>query len=193
MIDINEIISTIGRAKNNETSLDLLLSIEGILDELDVYAYENWIQGEVIRGPVISKYWIEIYLMYPEKLMPNPEAAARLVKRGCHVFFKKDILTTTVKIKKEDDITTREIAGRERRVPDTKETPVYVVKIVVPRHLLKEVNQNLIAGIDNDNIDLDDLMNAYDQGLDVSTSIENASSDTKEKEQNGEAKEFGDE
>lgn len=191
MIDIEEIISTISRARTNETSVDLLLGIEGILDGLDIYAYENWIHGEVIRGPIISKYWIEVYLMYPEKLMPDPDAAARLTKRGCHVFYKKDVLTTTVKIKSADDIVTREIAGRDRRVPKTKKTPVYVVKLAVPRHLLREINQHLVNGMDID-VSLDDLIVAYDQGLDISANIESASSDTKEREEHGDAPEMND-
>ena len=82
MIDINEIAQTISNVKKNRNALDVLLEVEGIFDNLHLYAYENWIKGEVIRGPIISKYWVEVYLMYPAKQMPNPDGALRLMKHG---------------------------------------------------------------------------------------------------------------
>lgn len=165
MIDINEIARTISSVKKNSTSLDLLLEFEGLLDNLNIYAYENWIKGEVIRGPIISKYWIEVYLMYPEAHMPNPDAATRLIKHGCYVFFQKDYIETAVKIKNPSDmVPDRRHPGR--RKPDVKRLPVYVVKIVVPRHLLNDYNARKINVLDDD-VNLDDIIDAYDQGLDV--------------------------
>jgi hypothetical protein len=175
MIDINEIAATISGVKKNRNTLDLLLEFEGILDELNIYAYENWIKGEVIRGPIISKYWVEVFIMYPEKYMPNPDAAARLIKHGCHVFFNKDTLTDNVKIKRVDDVV---VASDGRRVPKTKKMTVYVVKIVMPRHLLTDYNVKKISSMTGE-IDLDDVVDAYDQGLDVDR---NARKDNDEEE-----------
>ena len=167
MIDINELVATISSAKKNNTILDLLIEFEGVLDDLHIYAYENWIKGEIIKGPVISKYWVEVYLMYPEKHMPNPEAATRLIKHGCSVFFQKDALTSNVKIRTPDDLetdTNPRHAGK--RVPKTETMDVYVVKIVMPRHLLSDYNVKKISAMTGE-IDLDDVVDAYDQGLDV--------------------------
>lgn len=164
MIDINEIANTISSIKKNENKLDLLLEFEGILDELHIYAYENWIKGEVIKGPIISKYWVEVQLMYPETIMPNPLAAERLIKHGCAVYYQKSTLTSNVKIKQEDDLTTDPESGK--RVPKKETIPVYVVKIVMPRHLLTDYNVRKLNAI-GDDIDLDDVVDAYDQGLDV--------------------------
>lgn len=164
MIDINEIAKTISSVKKNKNTLDILLEFEGILDDLHIYAYENWIKGEVIKGPIISKYWVEVYLMYPAKHMPNPVAAERLIKHGCYVFFQKETLTDNVKIKKMDDLIQDQ--DRARHVPKTKTIDVYVVKIVMPRHLLSDYNAKKINVIDGD-IDLDEIIDAYDQGLDV--------------------------
>jgi hypothetical protein len=170
MIDINELAATISGVKKNNTILDLLIEFEGVLDDLHVYAYENWIKGEVIKGPIISKYWVEVFLMYPEKHMPNPDAASRLIKHGCHVFFQKDTLTSNVKIRRTDDL----IADNDpmhggKRVPKTETMAVYVVKIVMPRHLLTDYNVKKISAMTGD-IDLDDVIDAYDQGLDVNRS-----------------------
>jgi len=175
MIDINEIARTISTVKKNKNTLDILLEFEGILDNLHIYAYENWIKGEVIKGPVVSKYCVEVFLMYPEQHMPNPEGALRLTKHGCYVFFQKETLTSSVKIKKQDDLITR--AGDEKKQkPKQQEIAVYVVKIVMPRHLLNDYNVKKISAIDGE-IDLDDVVDAYDQGLDVDKTARNESED----------------
>jgi len=174
MIDINEIASTISNIKKNKNTLDVLIEFEGILDDLHIYAYENWIKGEVIKGPIISKYWVEVYLMYPEKHMPNPIASERLIKHGCYVFFQKEKLTSNVKIKTPDDLV--QSPERNTRVPDTSTTNVYVVKIVMPRHLLTDYNVKKISSI-ADEIDLDDVIDAYDQGLDVDRNARDAEDD----------------
>ena len=59
----------------NQTVLEILTEFEGVLDSMDMYAYENWIKGEVVDGPILDRYWVTVTLMYPEKSMPNPEAA----------------------------------------------------------------------------------------------------------------------
>jgi|TARA_R110000851_G_scaffold75769_1_gene166862 hypothetical protein len=173
MIDINEIAATISGVKKNRNTLDLLLEFEGVLDDLNIYAYENWIKGEVIKGPIISKYWVEVYIMYPEMQMPNPVAAERLIKHGCFVFFNKDTLTSNVKIKSSDDLIPDPNHNHEgKRIPKTKEMTVYVVKIVMPRHLLTDYNVKKISAMTGE-IDLDDVVDAYDQGLDVDRNARN--------------------
>jgi len=163
MIDINEIAATISSIKKNRNTLNLLLEFEGILDDLHIYAYENWIKGEIIKGPIISKYWVEVYLMYPEQHMPNPEAAERLIKHGCYVFYQKEKLNSNVKIKTPDDIT-RTDSGKV--ATKNKISTVYIIKIVMPRHLLTDYNVKKINAMTSE-IDLDDVIAAYDQGLDV--------------------------
>ena len=152
--------------KDNKSKLDILVSFEKILDDLDMYAYQNWIHGEVIRGPVISKFWVEVYLMYPEKFMPDPDAAFRLIKHGCHVFYKKDKILSTVKVNSPDDLAP-EKDPRGRRKPKTKAFPVYIVKIVVPKHLLDKNNNIDTVDIKGTGIELDDIVDAYEEGIDI--------------------------
>lgn len=179
MIDINEIAATISNVKKNKNTLDLLLEFEGVLDDLHIYAYENWIKGEVIKGPVVSKYWVEVYLMYPEQHMPNPDAAERLIKHGCYVFFQRETLTDNVKIKTPDDLVTDE--DRQKHVPKTQTNKVWVVKIVMPRHLLTDYNVKKISAMTGE-IDLDDVVDAYDQGLDVDRNARNEDENPQESE-----------
>ena len=43
---------------------DILIEFERVLDELGLYTYQNWIEGEIVEGPHLSRYWIELSLMY---------------------------------------------------------------------------------------------------------------------------------
>ena len=185
MIDINEIAATISGVKKNKNTLDLLLEFEGILDDLNIYAYENWIKGEVIKGPVVSKYWVEVYIMWPANAMPNPEAAERLIKHGCYVFFQKDTLTSNVKIKSSDDLVQDDdrIGNKPKRVPKEEENDVWVVKIVMPRHLLTDYNVKKISAMTGE-IDLDDIVDAYDQGLDVDRNARDEDEKDEQSEEN---------
>jgi hypothetical protein len=166
MIDINDIAATISGVKSNRNTLSLLLEFQGVLDDLNVFAYENWIKGEVIKGPIISKYWIEVFLMYAEQDMPDPEASDRLTKHGCYVFYQRDTLTSNVKVKKVDT------SKAGKKVPKTQEMTVFVVKVVMPRHLLTDYNVKKISAMSGE-IDLDDVVDAYDQGLDVDRNARN--------------------
>ena len=40
----------------SEGSLLTLMDFERVLDELDLYAFKNWILGELVQGPDIGKY-----------------------------------------------------------------------------------------------------------------------------------------
>ena len=165
MIDVKEIIDTVTAVDKNETALDILLDFDGILDGSHVYAYENWIKGEVVKGPIISRHWVEVYLMYPERHMPNPKGALRLIKKGCRVFYREDILKTTVKVKAQSDLVPDKTRPG-RRKPKTKEIPVYIFQIAVPRHLF-DAHAMLRSETLNQDVSMDDLIDAYDSGLDV--------------------------
>lgn len=147
MISDREINNSVKDIYEKNSSLSLLLEFEEILDNLHIYAYENWFDGEVINGPVVSKYWVEVDLMYDYKRMPDPDAALRLQKYGCHVYFKKDSIEVNIEIESPDDL---DMDSQGKRRPKTETLDVWVVKIVAPRHLLDEFNSNRvnINGID---------------------------------------------
>jgi hypothetical protein len=60
--------------------LDILLQVEDVLDSLDTYVFKHWINGEVVQGPKIRKFWVTISLKYDYEDMPDPRAALRLLK-----------------------------------------------------------------------------------------------------------------
>ena len=166
MVDIEELVGTLSSVQKNENSLGLLLAFEGILDHSHLYAYEHWVDGEIIRGPVSSKHWVEVDLMYPVSSMPNPDGGMRLTSIGCHVHYRFDDLTTSVRIRSGSDLVPDDKkAGKYR--PKKKKIPVIIYTIQVPRHLFDNY-QSLKAEVMNQSVDLDELVAAYDSGLDVS-------------------------
>ena len=165
MINIQGIVDTVAISRKNESILDLLLEFEGILDNLHVYAYENWLEGEIIKGPIVERFWITIYLMYPYKMMPNPVGALRLTNHGCLVYFQKEQLETTVKVQTPFDLE-QDPLRPEKRKPKLKRSPVWVVKVVIPRHLLNVYSMDKISSMADDSDDVNDVVDAYDMDID---------------------------
>ena len=162
MIDTQQIKDTIASVYDGNTALDMLLEFEGVLDQLHLYAYKNWMAGEVVAGPDISRYWIEVTLMYPHKMMPDPEGALRLTKHGCYVYFQKEKYITNMDIKTPDDLETND---KGERKPKKVKTDVWLVKIAMPRHFVDEFKSEKI-NVNGVEIDMSDVDDAYNEGLD---------------------------
>jgi hypothetical protein len=87
----------------SEGSLLTLLDFERVIDELDLYAFQNWDIGELVSGPEIGKYSVTCIFMWPEKRMPDPRGARRLLPFDCTVKFKKTTMKVPVKIETPSD------------------------------------------------------------------------------------------
>lgn len=144
---------------NSPNVIDTLVEIDRVLDRMDVYAYENWIRGEIVDGPFVERHWVELTLMYPTKMMPNPDAAMRLVKNGCKVQFGKDTLETFAKVENPEDVVT---TSSGQRVPRTVKKSVWLVNLRIPKALL-DVSEDIK---DVDDIDYDSIESAYENELD---------------------------
>lgn len=151
----------------NQTLLDMVLELEAVLDRLDLYAYRNWEQGALVSGPDVSRHFVAIDLLYPEKQMPDPNGALRLIRRGIPVKYNKDTFVT-----REQDQTTDEIRRRvdmsrgggsynNQGVVAVKNTPqsetVWIVTIQMPRKYLDSTVNDFIAIDDEEFIDAESL------------------------------------
>lgn len=135
------------------TLLDMLLEFEGVLDDLDLYAYKNWNQGEILEGPSVHRHYINVKLMYPYKKMPDPEGAKRLLARDCLVKYNKDTLLTPRKIKTFDDVEVDlRPDGSQKYIAKTDSQPVWVVSIDMPRRFVDEFTSEKIQTADSDDI-----------------------------------------
>ena len=143
----------------SEGSLLTLLDFERVLDELDLYAFKNWQIGELVSGPDIGKYRVTCIFMWPEKLMPDPRGARRLLPFDCEVKFKKTAMKVPMKI--EDPSDYRPGTKKARLV----EKKIWLVEITMPKALMSDIRTGSVELEDQD-IDLADLDDAYEQDLD---------------------------
>jgi hypothetical protein len=143
----------------SEGTLLNLLDFERVLDELDLYAFKNWILGELVTGPDIGKYKITCTFMWPEKLMPDPRGARRLLPFDCDVKFKKTTIQIPIKIENPSDY--RPGTHKAKLIPKK----VWLVQITMPKSLISEIRTGSIELEDQD-IDLQELDDAYDKDLD---------------------------
>lgn len=162
MINLVDITDNLQKIYDGETNLDMLIEFEGVLDNLHLYAYKNWISGEIIEGPEISRYWIEVGLLYPYELMPDPAGALRLTKIGCHVHYSKQHMKLSVNIESSDDFYTDE---KGKRRPKKVVVPVWIVNISMPRHFINDFSSEKIKlnGVD---INVGDVISAKDDNVD---------------------------
>jgi hypothetical protein len=148
----------------SDGSLLTLLDFERVLDELDLYAFKNWDIGELVQGPVISKYKVSCVFLWPERLMPDPRGARRLLPFDCDVKYKKTNMKIPIKIEDPSDYR-----------PGTKiariiEKKIWLVEITMPKNLMSDMHTGSIE-IESQKIDLRDLDDAYSANLDNQMNI----------------------
>ena len=143
----------------SEGSLLTLLDFERVLDELDLYAFKNWQLGELVQGPEVGKYKVGCIFLWPEKLMPDPRGARRLLPFDCDVKFKKTTMQIPIKIEDPDDF----IPGTHKARLIKKK--VWLVEIVMPKSLMTDIRTGSVE-MEDQVLDLEDLDSAYEEDLD---------------------------
>ena len=132
MKDSLEIVKNIDYIYNNPNSFQVLKDFERVIDEVGLYVYENWKDGEVAAGPEISRHWVSVTFMWPRDKMPDPMGGKRLLDYDCKVKFGKEELLVPRKIRKPDDIR----PGTKKGKLDRK--PIWLVEIQMPKKLILE-------------------------------------------------------
>lgn len=143
----------------SDGSLLTLLDFERVLDEMDLYAFQNWSRGELVAGPEISRYRVSCTFMWPKQLMPDPRGAKRLLPFDCEVKYKKTKIKIPMKIENPNDY----IPGTHKA--RIIEKPIWLVEIVMPKSLMSDIRTGSVEFEDED-IDLEDIDRAYEQDLD---------------------------
>jgi len=158
-IDYPSIIDSIKGIFTSDASLSTLLDFERVIDEADMYAFQNWDLGELVDGPKIKKYTVACIFMYPVKLMPDPRAGKRIIKLGCTIHFKKTKIKVPIKIDSPDDYK----AGTH--FPKMIKREVWLVRIEIPKQLMNDIREGSID-LAGQNIELDELDDAYEKDYD---------------------------
>ena len=142
-----------------DSAVQTLMDFERVIDSMDMYAFKNWKQGELVEGPVYEKYFVTCTFMWPYKKMPDPTAGERLLDYGCEIKYKKDTLEYPVKVKTPNDF------KPGTKVPKIGKTPIWLVEITIPKQLMQEVHQGSME-LEHDTIDVEDIEQSYEEGLD---------------------------
>jgi len=82
-IELDKIKQTLINISKGDSILDMLLEFERTLDTVEIFAYKNWILGEVVAGPEIGRYWFSVTLMYPHACMPDPNGRSEIDQDWC--------------------------------------------------------------------------------------------------------------
>jgi hypothetical protein len=157
-ISVKMVNDQIRKISETNTLLDMLLEFEKVLDDCDLYAYKNWIDGELVEGPKLGRHWISAKFMYPRSKMPDPAGAQRLLARQCLVKFNEDTLITPVKVKNFDDVTLEmRPDGTQRYKTKTKSEPVWVVEIRMPRKFVDEFATEVVEADEDSYVDTENM------------------------------------
>lgn len=144
MYDILDIIRNVSDLYENNTSLGALKDVERVLDEMDIYAYENWEDGELAYGPQIDRHWITAGFMWPKEKMPNPIAAKRLVDLGCKIKYERSHLVEPREIKTPEDYR----PGTKKGKLDRK--PIWIVEIQMPKKVAFDMYRGYMEKMKNE-------------------------------------------
>lgn len=138
MQDVLDIIKNVESIYDSNTSFQVLKDFERVLDELDIYVYANWKDGEVAEGPHIERHWVTCSFMWPKNKMPDPMGGKRLLDYDCKVSYSKTHLIKPRKIEKPDDIRPGTKKGKLDR------EPIWLVKIQMPKKLIADIYSGYI-------------------------------------------------
>lgn len=158
-IDFTSIVSTVKGVMTSDGTMSILLDYERVLDQSDIYAFKNWLIGELVDGPEVGRYTVTCTFMWPYKLMPDPRGAKRLITIGCKVKFVKTKIKVPVEVKNYDDFV------KGTTYPKGVERKVWLVKIEIPLSLMDNIKEGSLD-LEDQTIDLADIDEAYDEDLD---------------------------
>lgn len=133
MQDTVDIVQNIERVYDSNTAFQVLKDFERVIDELDVYVYDNWEDGELASGPKISRHFVTCTFMWPRNKMPDPMGGKRLLDYDCKVGYLKDYIIKPRKIRDPDDIRPGTKKGKLDR------DPIWLVEIKMPKKLIADI------------------------------------------------------
>jgi hypothetical protein len=158
-MELKDALNNTKKIYMSDSSLNMLLDFERVLDELDLFSFENWLDGELVTGPNIEKYWVECSFMWPRSKMPDPRGAARLLPYGCKITYAKDTIKIPVKIETPNDFRPGTRKGKMVAVP------VWIINIRMPQELVSDIESGSLE-IASEEYDLEEIQSAYQQDID---------------------------
>lgn len=156
---IKDVIENTKAIYMTDSAINTLLDFERIIDELDIYAFDHWKQGELVEGPKYEKYFVTCTFMWPYKTKPDTRGAKRLADYGCVVKYRRDSLSYPIKLKTPNDF------QPGTKLPKMGKMPIWLVTVTVPKKLMQDIHQGSLE-LENENLNSEDIEQSYEQGLD---------------------------
>ena len=154
----------------NDDYLDILLSVADFFDLMNLFAFPNWEDAEVVNADFL-KYYTVITLRAPYHKMPHPKGGLMLTKLDCKVKYHETKEAVLKPVKSLKDTYIDKMSGERR--PKVIKRKCWQVDVMIP-------NKYLI----NDNIfDLEALQNKVASDKEVDDNMFNIPSNTDEAEQ----------
>lgn len=160
--DIKSLLDNTKNIFMTDSAVGTLLDFERVIDELDLYAFANWKQGELVAGPEYNKFFVTCTFMWPYKKMPDPRGAARLAEYDCEVKYREDFFEHPGDVKSPNDF------KPGTKVPRMVRSPVWLVEITMPKKLMQEIQQGALE-LESGTIDMEDIDQAYENNADDET------------------------
>ncbi len=168
MTDLDSIKQTLVNVSKGNSILDTLLEFERTLDNAEVFAYKNWILGELVEGPDIGRYWYKTVWMFPYSKMPDPNGGLRLTKLGAKVNFRKGIFKKPGKVAGPQDW-----SDPSTKSPKMVEHEIWLVTIELPikyiQRGLSDIDDSIQRDIQSTNAELAD---AFEEDVPDATAVD---------------------
>jgi hypothetical protein len=142
ILDSLDVIKNIESIYESNTAFNVLKDFERVLDELDLYVYKNWEDGELAAGPEISRHWVSAKFFWPEEKMPDPMGGKRLLDYDCKVLYEKSFIVKPIQVLDTDDYRPGTKKGKLER------TPIWIVEIRIPKKLLSDIYGSVLDDLD---------------------------------------------
>ena len=133
ILDTLDVIRNLQTIHENDKAFQVLKDFERVIDNLGLYVFKNWDEGELVQGPDIARHWVKCCFMWPRDDMPDPMGAKILTDYGCKVQYEKSHIMKARKIVKPDDIRPGTKKGKLDKIP------VWCVHINMPKSLILDV------------------------------------------------------
>ena len=133
ILDELDVIKNIESIYESNTAFNVLKDFERVLDELDLYVYKNWEDGELAEGPKIDRHWVSAKFFWPKEKMPDPAGGKRLLDYDCKVGYLESSMIKPRKIVDLDDIRPGTKKGK------LDKHPIWIVEVRMPKKLLADL------------------------------------------------------
>ncbi len=140
-IDFVSIVDTVKGIMTSDGSMSVLLDFERVLDQCDLYAYKNWISGELVQGPEVGRYDVSLKTV------------------GCDVKWKETEIEVPVAVVNYDNF----IPGTN--YAKSSKRKVWLFKITMPKSLLDDIKEGY-TDLAGSSVNLKDIDDAYNDDLD---------------------------